>query len=346
MKTQKPILIDALHINMGGAFMILNHFVDRLVAKQVDFVMLKDERCPKLNSEDGVPHLVVMSSATQVRNAYYRAHRDEFHSVLCLGNIPPCIKMPCKVHTYFQNVSILKIPTDYPLKWKLKTWLKRAFIRHYARYTDTWVVQTFNTANLVREYLPCNDREVLVYPFYRISESLKAEANGKREDYCFIGEHTNAKGHEYLIEAWRMLAKTKFQGVLHLTCNSDRIVPLIKQAKVEGAKIENHGFVSFSEVVKIYKQCKATIYPSLNESLGLGIIEAAEAGCDVIGCDLPYMHSVCEPSVLFEVKNANAVVEAVQTYEAVNCPKTQLTIRDMADELIEVLRNENEDFAR
>lgn len=336
----KPILIDALHINMGGAYMILNHFVDRLVANQVDFVLLKDDRCPKLDSEDGVPHLVVMSSATKVRDAYYRAHRDEFHSVLCLGNIPPCIKMPCKVHTYIHNVSLLKIPADYPIVWKAKAWLKRTFIRHYASNTDTWVVQTSNTANLVREYLPCKNKEVLIYPFYRISEALKADVAGERNDYCFIGEHTNAKGHEYLIEAWRMLARTRFQGVLHLTCSSKRIIPLIEKAKAEGARIENHGFVPFAEVVKIYKQCKATIYPSLNESLGLGIIEAAEAGCDVIGCDLPYMHSVCEPSVLFEVKNAQAIVDAVILYELGDSPKTKLTIRDMADELIEVLINE------
>lgn len=323
---------------MGGAYMILNHFVDRLVAKQVEFVLLKDERCPKLDSEEGVPHLEVMSSATKVRDAYYRAHRNEFHSVLCLGNIPPCIKMPCKVHTYIHNVSLLKIPTDYPIVWKAKAWLKRAFIRHYAGNTDTWVVQTSNTANLVREYLPCKNKEVLIYPFYRISDALKAKENCKREDYCFIGEHTNAKGHEYLIEAWRMLARNKFQGVLHLTCSSERIVPAIEAAKAEGANIVNHGFVPFSEVVKIYKRCKATIYPSLNESLGLGIIEAAEAGCDVIGCDLPYMHSVCKPSEVFDVKNAQAIVDAVTQYENANSPKTKLIIRDLADELIEVLK--------
>lgn len=335
----KPILIDALHINMGGAYMILNHFVDRLVAKQVDFVLLKDERCPMLDSENRVSHLVVMSSATKVRNAYYRAHRDEFHSVLCLGNIPPCIKMPCKVHTYIHNVSLLKIPTDYPFKWKMKAWLKRAFIRHYAGNTDTWVVQTSNTANLVREYLPCRGREVLIYPFYRISESLKAEANGKREDYCFIGEHTNAKGDDYLVKAWKMLAKSGFKGKLHLTLSASEMIAPINDAIASGANVVNHGFVSFSEVVEIYKQCKATIYPSLNESLGLGIIEAVEAGCDVIGCDLPYMHSVCEPSVQFEVKNANAIADAVIQYEAGNSPNTKLTIKDRADDLIDLLGN-------
>lgn len=321
---------------MGGAYMILNHFVDRLVAKQVEFVLLKDERCPKLDSEDGVPHLEVMSSATKVRNAYYRAHRDEFHSVLCLGNIPPCINMPCKVHTYLHNVSLLKIPTDYPFKWKLKAWLKRAFIRHYADNTDTWVVQTSNTANLVCEYLPCKNKEVLIYPFYKLPQ-VEASQSYTKDDYVFIGEYTNAKGHEYLVEAWRLLAKQGFKKKLHLTVGYKGFKPIIDAAISDGAVIDNHGKISFDEVAKIYNMCKATIYPSLNESLGLGIIEAAEAGCDVLGCDLPYMHSVCEPSVSFEPQNAQSIVEAVLKYEAGNCSQTRLIIKDMADDLIESL---------
>ena len=61
MNTTKPILIDALHINMGGALMILNHLIDHLVARDINFVLLKDNRCPVLRSEGMIKTKVIMS---------------------------------------------------------------------------------------------------------------------------------------------------------------------------------------------------------------------------------------------------------------------------------------------
>ena len=42
MNMNKPILIDALHICMGGGLMILNHLIDNIVEADVDVVLLKD----------------------------------------------------------------------------------------------------------------------------------------------------------------------------------------------------------------------------------------------------------------------------------------------------------------
>jgi len=53
-------------------------------------------------------------------------------------------------------------------------------------------------------------------------------------------------------------------------------------------KIINHGSLEKSNIQKLYNCSKATIYPSLNESFGLGIIEALTAGCDVIGLSMVY----------------------------------------------------------
>lgn len=334
---KKPILIDALHINMGGALMILNHLVDRLVARKISFVLLKDDRCPKLRSEDAVPQIEVLSCNENVRKRYYKSRHDCFQTILCLGNVPPPIKLDIKVYTYIHNVSLLKIPDDYPLSYKVKGYLKRWYIRQLASNTDGWIVQTNNTCDLVRRFLPVKQKEVLEYPFYYIPETFRTGRIEKRQDYVFVGEYTNAKGHEYLMEAWRILSEKGFTGKLHMTVSDTRICKLISDMQKDGVNIVNHGFIDFHQIAQLYNCSKAIVYPSLNESLGLGIVEAIEAGCDVIGCDLPYTKSVCTPSEYFCPRSAESIAEAVLRYEQGKSPATRLLISDKADELIDFL---------
>lgn len=334
----KPILIDALHINMGGAYMILNHFVTRLVANRISFTLLKDVRCPRLNDENHITNLIVMSSDLKSRYDFYKSHKYDFRSVLCLGNVPPPIKLNVPVHTYIHNVSLLMIPKDNTLFQKMSNRLKRTYIRWYSKNTDTWIVQTSNTANLVNKYINKRQLPIKIYPFYHIPNELKKHPSSRRKDYVFVGEYTGAKGHEYLIEAWVKLAQMGIKSTLHLTVSTPNIAALINEAIAKGAYIVNHGYVPFSQVMDLYKISKATVYPSLNESLGLGIIEAAEAGCDVIGCDLPYIYSICKPSETFEQRNSDSIVKAVVKYENNNSPKTILSIRDTADSLIKFMQ--------
>lgn len=330
----KPILIDALHICMGGGLMILNHLVNNLVAQDVDFVLLKDSRCPKLQAEDKVKRMEVLPSSFRVRRRYYKEHRNDFRAVLCFGNIPPYVKLDVPVHTYMHNVSLLKIPKDYSLKRKVLSYLKQRILIHYGKNTSTWIVQTSNTANLVNGVLLRPGQKVLEYPFYYIPEELSEATDAAKTDYVFVGDYTNAKGHDYLVDAWVKLHRKGINPRLHLTVSDPVFCRWIEAAQAEGTNIVNHGLIPFQEVIKLYKTAKATVYPSLNESLGLGIIEAMAAGCDVIGCDLPYMHSVCVPSQTFAPCNAKQIAEAVVSYEQGKCPKTKPLIHDKINEFI------------
>lgn len=314
--------------------MILNHLVNNLVARDINFVLLKDIRCPKLQSEDMVKRIEALSSSFKSRYGYYKRHKDDFRSVLCFGNIPPFIKLEVSVHTYMHNVSLLKIPTDYSFKRKALSYLKRCVLLHYSKNTTDWIVQTSNTASLVREVFSSANQNVLEYPFFYIPKELTEKSERERTDYVFVGDYTNAKGHEYLVEAWTMLHRMGIDLTLHLTVSDPVFCRWIEACQAEGVKIVNHGFIPFKEVIGLYQKSKATVYPSLNESLGLGIIEAMAAGCDVIGCNLPYMHSVCKPSATFAASNPQQIVDAVIRYEEGNCEQTHAIIDDKIEEFI------------
>lgn len=332
----RPLLVDALHICMGGGLMILNHLLDALVASRVDFVLLKDARCPSLRREAEIAQCIVMNSSTGARHEYYKAHRQDFSTILCFGNVPPTVSMNARVVTYIHNVNLLAIPSDYPPSQKIKSTLKRLYIKHYSRNSDCWVVQTQNTENLVRRYLD-SKKPIHQFPFYYIPKAMKRVPEAEPQDYSFIGDHTNAKGHEYLVEAWALLAERGLTPTLHLTVSDPAFSEVIQRATQRGAHIVNHGKVPFEQVVDIYHASKAVVYPSLNESLGLGIIEALEAGCDILGCDLDYMHSVCVPSELFAPASPSSIVEAVMRYERGQSPRSTLKIRDMVKEFVAFL---------
>lgn len=330
----KPILIDALYINMGGGLMILNHLVSNLVAENVDFVLLKDSRCPLLRDESKISETIVLPPSIRKHRKFYVERRNDFRAVVCFGNIPPAIRLNVPVHTYFHNVSLLKIPTGYTTKAKVLSFLKRTHIRSLAKNTDTWIVQTSYTGSLVRKHLAKSSQPILEYPFFIMPDSEAKAHSDQRTDYVFIGDYTSAKGHEYLLEAWQKLKSRGFNGKLHLTVSEEPFKTVVEKAIANGVNIHNHGKIPFSQVLELYRKSKATVYPSLNESLGLGIIEAIRMGCDVIGPDLPYMHCVCRPSVLFSPADADSIVEAVLRYENTPTPRTVLNISDKVKDFI------------
>lgn len=338
----KPILIDALHITMGGGRGLLDYLVSSLIQRQVVLHLLRDERCSPLKEENIVGRVFVMADIGNARRKFYKLHRNDYSSVLCFGNIPAPIKMPCPVHTYVHNVNLLKIPQDYSLRRKFKTWLKQMYIAHYGKNTDSWIVQTQNTENCLRQAIPCKGKQVLQLPFFDIPDSLKevGMSADNRSDYILVGDYTGTRGHDELVEAWVKLAGQGFDAKLHLTLSDGSNFPLVvEEANQKGAHIINHGIVPFEELARLYGKCKATVYPSINESLGLGVIEAIYAGCDVIGTDLPYLHSICMPSATFASQSADAIAAAVMRYERKPLRKSTLTTSNKIEELMNVITN-------
>lgn len=334
----KPILIDSIYINMGGALTVLNRLIEGVVEANLDFVLLKDNRCPKLKSEDGVRKIISLPPSLMARHKFYNAHKNDFHSVLCMSNLPPSIKMPCKVHTYFHNLSVLVTPRNFKWKDRIKFIMKRRIIAYFAKNTDSWIVQTWHTQNVVKDTLPWKGKSFYCYPIFTIPDSFKATGNEFRTDYIFVGSYTHAKGHDELLEAWRLLHKEHVVIPLHLTIWDQQFIEKIEVAIAEGVDVVNHGKVSFEQLGALYKRSKVLIYPSLNESLGLGIVEGLYAGCDIIASDLPFTHAICKPSEVFDPLSPRSIADAVKRYEMGQSRKSELTIHDSVEELINLIK--------
>lgn len=337
-----PILIDALYINSGGGLAILNRLVDSLKVKGIDYILIRDRRCPVLRSEDSAREVVVMNPSIKERHIYYKNHKKDFQSILCFGNIPPTIKMQSKVHTYFHNLSVLKTPDTYSRKRKILFTLKRILITLLSKNTDTWVVQTTNTENMVKQYIGNKKKPFYIYPIYNLPNLNITPSNNRRSQYLFVGDYTFSKGHDVLLKTWEKLHLMGKDPILNLTVNrrpvTEAFCRKLDIAISNGVPIQNHGIVPFDKVSDLYAMSKVVVYPSQLESLGLGIVEGISAGCDVITSDLPYAHAICKPSETFDPNDPDSIVEAILRYEEGNSPKSILTIHDCVNELIDLLK--------
>ena len=333
------LLIDALYINESGGLRLLEYLVEVLTVRGDNFYLLADSRC--IGKFDGCKHVQYMRASLIERSTFYDTKARFFSSVLCFGNIPAPKKLNIPVYTYFHNINLLTLEEAPTLEVKIKSWLKREVFSYYKKNTDYWLVQTSNTANELIKHLSESVERVILMPFYELPDVVSSVAKQPHgDDYVFVAAYVPGKGHKELLEAWRLLHVKGINKTLHLTVQDNcPFIEKIREVQKNGIKVVNHGVIPFREVFGLYKMSKAIIYPSHNESLGLGIVEALSAGCDVLGSDLPFLYSICKPSCIFNPFSPESIAEAVILYENGDTKKSELLIHNKMDELIELISN-------
>lgn len=331
------ILLDAVYVNRSGGFILLNYLVKSLLRERDDIFYLFDLRCVDAFSKIDTSNIYFIQGTETERRKFYIGNIFRFSKILCFGNVPPPIRMYATVYTYLHNIYLLSIPKSYSFSSKVKTMLKRYYINSKKNHTDYWVVQTANVKHQLHLKLG-QEQQVLVLPFYEIEKSFLNSVD-KREGYVYIANYIKEKNHKLLLQIWILLAEKGFYPRLQITIENypKEIEELLIRAKKKGANVINHGRISKADVYKLYNSSCATIYTSYNESFGLGIVEALEYGCDVLGPNTYYINSICKPSVTFNLDDIDSIVRAVVVYERGECLKSQLLIRDNVNELISLL---------
>lgn len=333
------LLIDALYICTGGGLRLLNYLLDSLEKNSIDYHLICDERCSHVFMD--IKGKTVLKPSLFSRNNFYKRNRSSFSSVFCFGNIPPSIKLNVPVYTYFHNINLLTLNQTKGLMDFFKSWLKREIYRKYRKNTDFWLVQTENTATVLSLRLYEVRSKIRLYPFYYLPKELillKKVMHGG--DYVFVGDYYNgAKGHDDLLDSWEILFNRGYNLRLHLTIDksNEKVCKRIEEMNERGINVVNHGTIPFDKVVDLYAKSKALVYPSHNESLGLGIVEAITAGCDVLASDLPFTHSICVPSRVFNPYSPDSIADAIIKYEEGEYSKSELIVRNQIDELIGLL---------
>lgn len=334
------LLIDALYINNGGGRVLLDYLVQKLVDCNVEAFYLFDERCSNAFNYIPSDRRLYLKASLSNRHTFYKNNFQKFTKVFCFGNLPPTLQLDIPVYTYLQQTLYLNIPKEFGILQRLLFRTKSFIFSKLLKNTDFFLVQS----NLVKEGFLKKYRftsnNVLVLPFYP-NEDLKNHKNNREADsYIYVSVGTPHKNHIRLLNAFCEFYDETKKGKLYLTVDSAIFIALgelIQEKIQQGYPIINLGFIKREQLIGQYNKTEYLVFPSLEESFGLGIVEAIECGCKVIGANLPYMFEICKPSITFDPFEEKSIYNAFEKSIKNNVNQTQQIIKNEIDQLIKLL---------
>lgn len=334
------ILVDTIYINNGGGKVLLNYLIKSLEESELDVFYLLDARIDE-NEFPAIKHKSVFLKASLYnRYLFYKKNKNKFSKVFCFGNLPPVIKLSVPVYTYFHQKLFLKTPAELPFKQKIVIKFKKIIFKALLKNSNYWFVQT----NLVKEELlnsyPLLKKEtVLILPFYP-ENNYNLKWKREKNTFVYVSSGASHKNHIRLIEAFVKFYDKHKSGKLFLTIGVEFpiLLNLINGLNLKGYPIINKGFLEEKELAKLYHESEFLIFPSLSESFGLGLLEAMENGCKIIGANLEYTFAVCNPSLIFDPLSIESIAEAFLQASKLEVKSSEQLIFNKIDDLIRHLK--------
>ena len=333
------VLIDGLFINKGGGAVLLQYLIEEISQhpKKDNFFFLLD---PRFELPDELTdNFTIIPNKLSDRIKYYRKNKKKFSQVLCFANTPPPIRLDALVYTYSHNQKLLEAPKKKFNPGFLKLYLKYLVIKMYNKNTDYYIVQTPHMVEEILQLKLIKADHCLTIPFYDsrkyTSGSTDFDQRTKNE-FVFISNPSPQKNYPTLLDAWEYLLENGHTPVLHVTIDNTapHFIERVKELNEKGAKIINHVYVDPRE---LYFNCPYLIFPSIMESFGLPLIEAAESGMKVLASNLPFVYDVIKPSLVFEPYDKVSIANAVLTAMDKNLPFPEVVTKNEVIKLIELL---------
>lgn len=333
------ILIDALYINNSGGKVLLDYLIEELEKTDKEVFYLLDERIQKEKLQLKKNKVVYLKASLIKRRNFYKENKNKFSSILCFGNLPPNVKTSAKVYTYFHQLLFLDLPKEMSFISKKIYYIKTRFLNAFKKNTDYWMVQTELVKEKLSKKYGIQGSNILVIPFYPPFTSEVKTNIRKEHQYIYVSNVSKHKNHLRLIEAFAKFYDKHKKGKLILTIPDDasEILNSINVKVNQGYPVENIGFVDRNSLRQLYMESEYHIFPSLTESFGLGLVEAIENGCKIIGADLPYTYAVCKPSLVFNPLEVDSITEALSLSLQKNTINSESKVTNKIDTLISLL---------
>jgi glycosyltransferase involved in cell wall biosynthesis len=335
------LLLDSLYINNSGGKILLDYLVETLEENNIPTYYLFDDRC-KMDYQS-IPNARKRFIKASLVNRYtfYKLRKDNFTKVFCFGNLPPVIHLDIPVFTYFHQPLFLDIPVSLSMLKEIEIKLKTLVLDGIKSNTNIWFVQSEYIKKRLASKYKIDLNHIKLMPFYPPLTSDKKIYTRRKDGFVYISNGERHKNHNNLINAFCTYFDKNKKGILHLTVGSKfpQLFKFINNKIDQGYPIINHGFVTRNDLVEIYQTNEYLIFPSLAESFGLGLVEAIENGCKVIGADLPYTYAVCNPSMIFDPLDLVSIENAITESQCENVKKTDQLVFNQINEILNHLKS-------
>lgn len=335
----KKLLLDAVFINNSGGYVLLEYLIKEFEKADISIVYLLDYRVRDKDLKFKKSNKVIFLKNSLIRRLlFYYFNRNSFSEVLCFGNIPPSIKINAVVYTYFHQLNYLSVKNELGALNNLIFRLKKYVFGLHIKLTDFWIVQTLYVKDeLLTKYRELNNDIVYVIPFYPslINTNILQKQN---DSFLYVSSGYEYKNHMNLLSAFCLYFDTYKRGFLYLTISKEfnSLFKHINDLTDKGYPIINIGNVDRETLKYYYSISKFLVYPSNIESLGLGVIEGIENNCYIFGPDLPWLYSVCKPSLVFDPGSVNSILDVFKKSSGSDFKPSNLVAYNKIDELIKL----------
>tara|TARA_B100000989_G_scaffold214088_1_gene162769 strand:+ start:29071 stop:30108 length:1038 start_codon:yes stop_codon:yes gene_type:complete len=334
------ILIDFLYINSGGGKKILETILYRLSENYLNnYFFLFDSRLKLSKSFDDVKNYLKIEPSERSRKSFYKKNKNIFSSVFCMSNVPPPIKLKVNVFVYFHNDLLLKpLASNLKLKFRMFNLIKKYYILINNKAEYSWIVQTKLMKSKVEKSLNIKSNKISVLPIFSLEGNYSVSK--EKNKFLYVSNFSKHKNHFNLFKAF-IDASYHFKDRVELHLTIDKSIygaSFYANTKLpENLKIVNHGELNYNDLSKLYASSEYFIFPSLNESFGLPLVESVNMGCKVIASELEYVKQVINPSLTFNpnlVKSISvSIIRAVREEQKAS----KIIIENKIDTFIEYL---------
>ena len=303
------IVVLATASRVGGALTIYKQFLNHLRnEKGTDNYYIMVNKTMPMPEMDNVIYIVVDTTSILSRLFFdfYQGGK-----LLKVNGILP------KVLVSLQNTGLFRsglpqviyyhqsIPL-YPQKWSLLK--KEERILFYYKYIypffvnitrnkkTHYVVQIpFIKKGMVEKFhVPANRAHTMFPDIEDIDVRAIRPYNwdDERTHFLYPANGSSYKMHVTLINAFRTLKNKKIR--LHLTISKGEYPIIDNQIEEAGLEeiIIREGAMSHQQLLSMYKASSGLLFPSMIETIGLPMLEAAAFGIPVIAADVDYAHQV------------------------------------------------------
>ena len=259
--------------------------------------------------------------------------------LFCFHGLPPLLPSLARVILFQQNRNYLGLNSLSQFAWKtrLRLTFERTVSRVFRHRVSQYIVQTSTMQHAVVHWYAARATglvpEVKVMPFVDALPEPRRYINSVPEwDFVYVADGEAQKNHIVLLAAWQLLAQEGLRPSLALTLGlRDHVLTRqIETATISaGLFITNLGQMPREDVLALYANAHAMIFPSTSESFGLPLVEAAHLGLPILASELDFVRDVCVPSQTFDPVSPVSIARAVKRF--MGQPEKSLTLHTPAE---------------
>lgn len=236
------------------------------------------------------PYLRVLYEQIVIPFVLYKNKIDLLYSV---GNTT-VLFAPCKVLLFIENTNPF---TKVVSNWSLKERIRNKLLFHLTKLSALKADKIRFCSERSREII-CRilkipvEKTFVIYHGINFKEFIKEESSPPFSFNYILGLSVVAphKNFEVLIKAFNILKKENYNGKLVIVgdlCYEDYYKKLLRM--VTDLSLNDDiiftGKINHSELYKFYKYADLFVFPSLEETFGIPLVEALSAGIPVIASD-------------------------------------------------------------